>query len=612
MKKFLLLVMAALVAFPMSAFAATSEEAMMAELQKQIADLSEELEDLSDRLDGAERHSTLDRIEFSGDLRSKAHSIHYQDVTFNPGINVDMTDFFDKVNTGELGAFNNFNPQFSVVGFGPTGPIFDDTIPATDGIADINNNNTALDNMFFGLANSDREAFNQLFTAFAMGMSPGVQPFRLAVKPDTYDINNDIMYSTRLRLNMKAKVWDNVKFAGRLVMFKNWGDSTGSKVFDSWNSFTMDATDSGNTTGDWLRVDRAYFDWSNIADSGFYVSVGRRPSTYGPPTHFRENELRGGTPTGNVMNLNFDGITIGRSLEDWTGIEGMIARFCYGQGFESEWGNGELFNELDKIKDTHFAGFNFDLYNDGTNFLQTTIFTAQDLNDGFKGTIAFPNQYAALFAPTLNKDIQKFPNFNFVTRVQPSTEIGDINLGGIVFSREEENGIKWFTSAGWTQLKPNGKAGMFGGMGTDAVFQAQLSSDGTEVMMVPVNATEDKDRNGYGFYGGVQVPAPKGKVGLEYNYGSKYWTPFTQNQDDVIGSKLATRGHVGEAYYIVDINPRMSIKLSGIYYDFEYTGSGSPVGKPKDIDDVKDGKEYSLLPAIDTAYDLNATVTVQF
>ena len=102
MKKFLLLVMATLVAFPMTAFAATSEEAMMAELHKQIAELSEELEELSDRLDGPERHSALDRIEFSGDLRSKAHSIHYQDVTFNPGIDVDMTDFFAKVNTGAV------------------------------------------------------------------------------------------------------------------------------------------------------------------------------------------------------------------------------------------------------------------------------------------------------------------------------------------------------------------------------------------------------------------------------------------------------------------------------------------------------------------------------
>ncbi len=88
MQKFLYLVMAALLALPVTAFAAGQEDAMISELQKQIQELSGELEDLSDRLDGAERHATLDRIEFSGDLRARAHSLHYKDVTFNPGINV--------------------------------------------------------------------------------------------------------------------------------------------------------------------------------------------------------------------------------------------------------------------------------------------------------------------------------------------------------------------------------------------------------------------------------------------------------------------------------------------------------------------------------------------
>jgi hypothetical protein len=438
----------------------------------------------------------------------------------------------------------------------------------------------------------------------------GVVPMALGI-PETYDINNDVLYTSRLRLNMKAQVWDNVKFSGRLLMFKNWGDSTGSQVFDSWNRFSMDATNSGNTSGDMLRVDRAFFDWSNIADSGVYLSIGRRPSTGGPPLQYRENEMRGGTPTGNVMNLNFDGITIGRSLEEWTGLEGMMARFCYGQGFESEWGNGEMFNEI-VTKDTHFAGFNVDILNDGTNFLQVTAFRAMDINDGFKGVIAFPTQYGAMFAPTLYNDMQKFPNFNFVTRVQPSTTIGDIDLGGVVFAREEENGINWFVSGGMTITRPNNKAGMFGGMGSDAVFEAQLNSTGTEVIMAPATATKADDETGYGFYAGVQIPAPMGKFGLEYNYGSEHWTPFTQAQDDALGGKLATRGQAGEAYYIFDINPRMFIKLSGIYYDFEYTGSGSPVGKPQKIDDVKDGTAYSLMPVIDTAYDLNASLTVQF
>ncbi len=627
MKKFVFLVMAALLALPMTTFAASQEDAMISELQKQIQALSGELEELSDRLDDTERHSTLDRIEFSGDLRGKAHSLHYGDVTYNPGIDVNFQDFFEKLAPAAMGSQSG--PLGGFVAFNPQNPDFQDVNgnPGPDGIADWGGgllnptemasvNPSPLDTMFANMYNSNPAGYQQLFTNFMNwaqnGMvGAGVVPMALAV-PDTYDIDNDILYSSRLRLNMKAKVWDNVKFAGRLVMFKNWGDSTGSKVFDSWNSFTMDGNSSTNTSGDWLRVDRAYFDWSNIGDSGFYLSIGRRPSTDGPPTEFRENEMRGGTPTGNVMDLNFDGITIGRNIEDWTGIEGMVARFCYGQGFESEWGNGELFNDQGKIKDTHFAGFNFDLYNDSTNFLQATVFTAQGINDGFKGTIAFPTQYGELFAPTLYKDMQKFPNFNFVTRVQPSTEIGDMNLAGLVFAREEENGIKWFTSGGWTQMRPNGKAGMFGGMGTDAIFEAQLNTDGSEIIMSPATASESKNRNGYGFYTGVQVPAPMGKFGLEYNYGSKYWTPFTQGQDDPIGSKLATRGHVGEAYYIFDINPNMFVKLSGIYYDFVYSGSGSPVGKPKKIDDIKDGKEYSLLPVIDTAYDLNASLTVQF
>ncbi|MBW2689474.1 MAG: DUF3373 family protein, partial [Deltaproteobacteria bacterium] len=367
--------------------------------------------------------------------------------------------------SGSLGGFVGLNPQM---------PDYQDRDgnPGPDGIADWGGgypwagdalqmasvNASPLDTMFANMYNSDPAGYQALFTNFQNWMMNGMQgagvaPMALAI-PDTYDINNDIFYTSRLRLNMKAKVWDNVKFNGRLLMFKNWGDSTGSQVFDSWNRFTMDGTNSGNTTGDSLHVDRAYMDWSNIADSGFYLSIGRRPSTGGPPTQYRENEMRGGTPTGNVMNLNFDGITIGRNIEDLTGIEGMVARFCYGQGFESEWGNGEMFNDI-VTKDTHFAGINLDVLNDGTNFLQFTAFRAMDINDGFKGVIAFPTQYASIFAPTLYNDMQKFPNFNFVTRVQPSVTIGDIDLGGVVFSREEENGINWFVSGGMTIIRPN-------------------------------------------------------------------------------------------------------------------------------------------------------------
>ncbi|MGL5025556.1 MAG: DUF3373 family protein, partial [Shewanella oncorhynchi] len=61
-----------------------------------------------------------------------------------------------------------------------------------------------------------------------------------------------------------------------------------------------------------------------------------------------------------------------------------------------------------------------------------------------------------------------------------------------------------------------------------------------------------------------------------------------------------------------DINPKMFIKLAGLYYDYEYTGSGTPVGAPQKIDDVLAGSAYSMLPVVDTAFDVNASLTINF
>jgi len=599
MNRFIVLLLAVLLTLPATtSFAAPTIE----ELQQQIADIVEELDDLSDRLETPERHSALDRISFSGDLRNTADSIHYQDLTFNPGIKVDFTDFFNKVGGGVFGSFVAFNPA-------------DPDSGLNSGFVA-----SAMDNMFNNLYSTDPAMYGQLMNMM-MGYNPadpstapGVGSFRLATAPKTSDINNDIMYTTRLRLNMKADIASNMNFSGRLNMYKAWGDSSGSRVFDSWDAFAMDGTSSGRPSGDSLHVERAFFNWKDIAGSDFYLSIGRRPSTYGPPTNYRENELRGGTPSGHLVNFNFDGFTLGYHLSEVTGIEGQSVRFCYGQGFESEYGNGSLFNDdiTENLKDTHLGGFNVDLYGNGSTLIQATLFRAQDVVDGFTGVFAFPTQFGELFAGTLYSDMQKFPNMNFNVRYTPSTVIGNINLVALGVTHEYDSGFTWFGSFGMTQLESNGEAGMFGGMGNDAVFEAQLSDDGSEIYMMAARAEDDDTQEGYGVYVGIQVPAPMGKFGLEYNYGSKYWTPFTQAQDDLVGSKLSTRGHVAEAYYIFDINPRAFIKIGGLYYDYEYTGSGSPVGKPVKVSDIQDGTAYSLLPVVDTAWDAYAKITMQF
>ncbi len=427
---------------------------------------------------------------------------------------------------------------------------------------------------------------------FWMNTNPGGIPNFVQAK---YDVDNDISYTTRLRLGMKAKVADNVSFAGRLNMYKTWGDSTGVHFMDSL-SYTMDGTNSGDPTGDFLRVERAYFNWKHIADSNFYLSIGRRPSTYGPPLHIRENEKRGGTPSGHLVNFNFDGATIGYNLGEVTGVEGQVVRFCYGQGYESDVNNGSLMTLATKstVEDTHLGGFNIDIMDDGETFIQATAFMALDVTDGFTGLAVLPFSVAD-FSPATN---------TFVSRMMAENNIGDIILAGLGFSREEENGIKWFGSFGYTQTKPSGQAGMFGGLLSDPTFDMTGA-------IVP-DVADKTERDGYSVYVGVQVPAPMGKFGVEYNYGSQYWTPFNQAGDDVLGSKLATRGHVGEAYYIIDVNPKMFIRLAGLYYDYEYSGSGSVVGTPQKIEEVMPMTTHAFFPVVDSAYDVNASLTIKF
>jgi hypothetical protein len=113
---------------------------------------------------------------------------------------------------------------------------------------------------------------------------------------------------------------------------------------------------------------------------------------------------------------------------------------------------------------------------------------------------------------------------------------------------------------------------------------------------------ELENHDGYSVYaGGRYNLADYGtKLGLEYNYGSKYWFNFTGAEDNLVGSKLATRGHVVEPYVTQNISgENFFLRLGAQFYDFEYSGSGNPLGEPKDVDEVT-GLETTLSPVIDT------------
>ncbi|WP_321368359.1 DUF3373 family protein [uncultured Desulfuromusa sp.] len=416
-----------------------------------------------------------------------------------------------------------------------------------------------------------------------------------AVSTDTDDYNN-VGYGAQLRLGMEKTFADNIALGGQLYAFKYFGE------FDT--TFEKTALDT-------IRADRIYLKWWDIAASNVHLSIGRRPFSSASPTNISSGDRQVGIPYGDFSDFNVDGVVVGYNLSPLTGIAGMDISLCYGEGIDSEWGNGTRFKDKN-LADAQLGGIKFALYHDDKTLLQFSLFRAMDMTDGVDGVFAYPGQYAALFAPSMYTDLPKFSPISFVPGYRSPTVIGDINLAAFGFRREEDNGFVWFGSLAWTQLVPNGEAGMFGGLGTDAVYEAILSDDGSEVYMIPTRAENDDTQNGYGVYIGMQIPVPMGKFGLEYNYGSKYWTPFNQTQDDILGNKLVTRGHAAEAYYLFEINRNAFIKAGAIYYDFEYTGSGSPVGEPQKIDDIKNGSAYSMLPIVDTAWDTYVKIIIEF
>ena len=105
---------------------------------------------------------------------------------------------------------------------------------------------------------------------------------------------------------MKAEVAENIEFQGRLAMYKPWGASTAVPIFNGQpNTIYMDASTPGVPGSEVLRVERAFFTWKKIGGTETYLSLGRRPSAGGPPLHYRQDEKRGGTPLGTIIDFQF-------------------------------------------------------------------------------------------------------------------------------------------------------------------------------------------------------------------------------------------------------------------------------------------------------------------
>jgi len=490
-----------------------------AEISEEVADLKETVEDLEDRLMKVERSSALDTVAFTGDFRFEAHSIQATVPAHFDGMQVQHNLVNALVGNGYL--------LDSDVTFEELKQAFNTAMGDIMSIPDEATRNAAI------------QSFQSNLVAGAY--SPGGSA------------DNDILYTSRLRLNLKADVYDNVTFDARIGMYKVWGDSSAVQVFNGQpTSIGVDGTTLGVPNSDIIRAERAYFNWKDIAGYPVYLSIGRRPSTGGVPLNLRQDEPRGGTPMGSLINYQFDGATLGYKLSDESTI-----RLCYGLGYESGFGNGEpLDAPHNGLNDATFLGINWDIFNTEQTFIQTTVARAFDVTDGFNGTVVMVNN------PVNGEEI----GAPLVMRYSPSENLGNIDLASIVLLRRD-GPFDWFFSANYMHSDPNDVTTPFGGLFCDP-FE------------------DPKEQTGYMLYAGARYNfnEEKTKIGLEFNHGSEYWFNFAAAEDDIIAPKTGTRGDVVETYITHRINPHFVAKLSYIYYNWNYSGSGWHLGAPKDLD----------------------------
>jgi len=492
-------------------------------------DTDAKLKALEKRLQSLEQKSAKDRIQWTGDLRVEAHSI-----------------------TGEVDAYTD-GMRVQALTYGAMFMVANGQNPTDPGTID----------QYIGANYADFQVFRSMndfpevkdWVQEMMATNPNMGAMMMAFMQDAaregFKTDNSILYTTRLRLNMDAKVAKNVAFAGRLSMYKPWGASTQTGVFNGQaNTLNTDAAWPGVPGDATLRVDRAYFTWKNIADIPMYLSLGRRPSTDGPPMHYRNDEVRAGTPMGTIIDMQFDGATLGYNFGSKTTV-----RACYGLGYESQYGNGSLDRDA-ALKDAHFFGFNIDAYSTPEMQIQTTIARAFDITDGFAGNIIMPND------PVSG---QAMPG-PIVTRFSPSANLGDFDVASVLLARRD-GPIDWFVTGSWSKSHPeDGVTGPFGGL-----------------MSGPYDNPESQTGDMYYVGARFNFNDEKTKLGLEWNKGSEYWFNFAPSQDDLVAPKTSTRGTVWEGYATHRISRRFVVKLAYINYDYDYTGSGWHVGAPAEL-----------------------------
>jgi len=365
-----------------------------------------------------------------------------------------------------------------------------------------------------------------------------VDSFKRTAADGTQSSNNDV-WSNRLRLNMSSVITDDMKFTGRVVMYKNWADSY------AYPYSGMDPMQGRRPSDSSIFVDRAYVDWTVLKGQvPLALTIGRQPSSDGPSHQFKDNTVRKSTYSALSFDGGADGVVATVGLSKITSIPDMALRLGYGKGYQQNTGASYV-GASGGIADTKVVGA----------FLDAGL--------GIAGSLA---QISAVKAT------------NVVSNTPPTTlgvstnaNIGDVSLytAMVEFTNLANSNLDLFAHYAMSVSSPNGVTSAYGPYNMGLLTNT-------------IGDTAEKKGHAYwvgGRYTFENTMLNNPRVGLEYNHGSQNWFSFTQGSNDVT-NKLATRGNATEAYYIQPINRYAYLRAGAQIINYDYSGSGMQIGAP--------------------------------
>ena len=359
-------------------------------------------------------------------------------------------------------------------------------------------------------------------------------------------IHNDNFWSSRFRLRMGANLSRQLKFTGRMSVYKNWADA-------DYSTMLWDANVSERPSDTTVRLDRAYVD---LIFSDFFLpiafTVGRQPTVGGVPGHFMDDTAARSTYPALHYEKETDAICMTIGLSKWTGWENSALRAMYGKFLQAD---NDRFIYLDD------QGEDMDML-----WLQ--------------GETRLPGAWhktAAMLTYIRNWNMAGGP-FEAITSQQGNLGYNEV-YGVTLFSEDlYDFGLDWFFSLGHSRAHSSGNT-----------IKADLNDDGVPETYGMLSSDGVGSQSGDSVYAGLKYRLPfaalnNAKIGIEYNQGSQYWWSPTIGSDDPF-NKLATRGSAWEVYYLQPLLEHVLIRVGMLDIDHDYAQfGGAPIGEPMEVD----------------------------